>query len=37
MQEKEAKGTQIRREVKLSLFADYILYKEKPKILAENL
>lgn len=37
MQDKEAKGTQIRREIKLSLFADYISYKEKPKTLAENL
>ena len=35
--EKEIKGIQIRKEVKLSLFADdMILYKEDPKIEPEN-
>ena len=36
-EEKERKGIQIRKEVKLSLFADdMILYIENPKIVSEN-
>ena len=36
-EEKEIKGIQIRKEVKLSLFADdMILYIENPKIVSEN-
>ena len=36
-EEKEIKGIQIRKEVKLSLFEDdMILYTENPKILSEN-
>ena len=36
-EEKEIKGIQIRKEVKLSLFADdMILYIENPKIISEN-
>ena len=36
-EEKEIKGIQIRREVKLSLFADdMIIYLENPKMVPEN-
>ena len=37
IEEKEIKGIQIRKEVKLSLFADdMILYTENPKVVSEN-